>query len=162
VLRNLVLAYKERRRHDLADPLGDLLARVVLAALDGAPEPVWLVPIPSGRAAARERGGQHVHRLTIRAARSLRAAGVRAHAVPALRVAAASRDSAGLTAAERARNIRGTFAVRPRQLRPGGSVVLADDIVTTGATLAEAARTMAAGGRRPVAAAVLVATPKRV
>jgi predicted amidophosphoribosyltransferase len=162
VLRDLVLRYKERRRHDAADPLALLLGRVVLSALGEAPEPVWLVPVPSGLAAARARGGEHVHRLAIRAARSLRRAGVRAHVAPALRVAGPRRDSAGLGAAERAENVSGTFGLRRGWLRAGGSVIVADDIVTTGSTLAEAARTLAAAGRPPVAAAVLAATSRRV
>jgi predicted amidophosphoribosyltransferase len=161
VLRALILGYKERQRHDIADPLAGLLSRVVLGALGAVPEPVWLVPVPSGPAAARARGGEHVNRLAIRAARALRGVGVQAHAVPALRIAGPRRDSAGLGAAERAGNVAGAFAIRPGLLRPAGSVFVADDIVTTGATLREAARTLAMAGRAPVAAAVLAATPRR-
>ncbi|PZF90474.1 phosphoribosyltransferase, partial [Micromonospora deserti] len=45
---------------------------------------------------------------------------------------------------------------------PGGvAVVVLDDIVTTGATLAAVSRTLAATGASPTVAAVLAATEKR-
>ncbi|MDQ1656743.1 MAG: hypothetical protein QOD41_1826, partial [Cryptosporangiaceae bacterium] len=92
-LRGLLLAYKEHKQHQLADPLGVLLARVVVAGLGAdpgpgpgpgsglgrvaAPGPVCLVAVPSGAAVARARGGQHVHRVASVAARELRRAGLR-------------------------------------------------------------------------------------
>jgi predicted amidophosphoribosyltransferase len=187
-LRGLLLAYKEHKQHALADPLGVLLARVVVAGLAADPWPpagsaaragpggsggpgrragglggsVCLVPVPSGAAVARARGGQHVHRVAVAAARELRRAGLRARASPALRVVATRRDSAGLTVAERAENVRGAFAVRAFWRRSGGLAVLVDDLVTTGSTLAEAGRVLAAAGVPPSFAATLAATPRRL
>jgi predicted amidophosphoribosyltransferase len=190
-LRGLLLAYKEHKQHALADPLGVLLARVVVAGLAADPwpsagsaasasragpggsggaggragglgGPVCLVPVPSGAAVARARGGQHVHRVAVAAARELRRAGLRARASPALRVVATRRDSAGLTVAERAENVRGAFAVRAFWRRSGGLAVLVDDLVTTGSTLAEAGRVLATAGVPPSFAATLAATPRRL
>jgi predicted amidophosphoribosyltransferase len=65
----------------------------------------------------------------------------------------------GLGIAERARNLDGVFALA----RPVGGVrvLVVDDVVTTGATLAAAAGVLRAGGADVVGAAVLAATPRR-
>ncbi len=55
----------------------------------------------------------------------------------------------GLDRRARRRNVRGAF--RPRRgLRSTGPVWLVDDVVTTGATIAEAARALSRAGARPV------------
>src|SRR6476646_1963430 len=58
-VRAMVVGHKERRLLALARPLGDLLARAVVAALTdrvGEPAPVLLVPVPSRPSSTRERG----------------------------------------------------------------------------------------------------------
>ena len=58
----------------------------------------------------------------------------------------------------RRRNVAGCFAAGPRGAVPE-SVWLVDDVVTTGATLGEAARTLRRAGARRVAALCLARTP---
>jgi predicted amidophosphoribosyltransferase len=67
-------------------------------------------------------------------------------------------DQAGLTAADRATNLSG--ALRVRQDLRGLRVVVVDDVITTGATLAEAARALRAAGAEVPAAAVIAATER--
>lgn len=166
VLRELLLGFKERGRHDLVRPLGALLAAAVAA---GAPpgRELLLVPIPATAAAARRRYGDHALRLARQAARSLRAGGRRAGVVVALR-AQPRPDSAGLDSEARARAAAQSFQVRPprvaglhRAVRDGTLVVLVDDIVTTGSTLAAAASRLAEAGVPTGYAAVLAATQRR-
>ena len=71
------------------------------------------------------------------------------------------RDSAGLTTAARAANLDAAMRARPPR-RDGRAAVVVDDIVTTGATLREAARALRAAGWTVVGAAVVAATPRRV
>jgi predicted amidophosphoribosyltransferase len=73
-------------------------------------------------------------------------------------------DQAGLSAGARAANLDGALVVRPAWAAQvvAAPIVLVDDVVTTGATLAEAARALRVAGAGPVVAAVLVATPRRV
>ena len=64
----------------------------------------------------------------------------------------------GLDARARRRNVDGCFAVA-RGARVPETVWLVDDVVTTGATLGEAARVLRAAGARRVAAVCLARTP---
>jgi predicted amidophosphoribosyltransferase len=159
-LRAATIAYKERGVRTLAGPLGALLAEAVLAvAREG---PVLLIPVPSTAAARRARGEDHMNRLTRSAVRRLRRRGLAIAIAPVLRVARAPAESVGLGAAERWANMAGAFGVRPSVRPPrAGRLVLVDDVVTTGATLAEAYRAAASGGMPPVAAAAVAATPLR-
>lgn len=155
-LRTAVLAYKERNRRDLAEPLAALLtgpAAALAATSDSEVGRIAVAPVPSRRAVARERGGDHIRRLARISARSLGA-----DVVPALTFRRSVRDSAGLDTVERRRNLAGAIRARP----PAGaqrSVVLVDDIVTTGATISEAARALQAAGWHVRGAAVIASTP---
>ncbi len=161
--RRALLAHKERGARSLAGPLGVALARSVVAALPPPGPPVALVPVPSTRVARRERGDDPLLRLARRAARVLQAAGWSATLARPLRHARAVVDSAGLTAPQRAANLAGALVADPAaaQRVAGCRVVLLDDLVTTGATLAEAARALRAAGVAPAAAAVVAAVTRR-
>lgn len=179
-VRPVVLAFKEHGRAELARPLGAALALAVTVLLTGlrdAPgRPVLLVPVPSSAAAVQRRGRDHVRELACSAAAELCAAGVPARLLPVLRRTRGTRDSAGLDAGERRRNLAGRFRLRAARgaSLSGGTLVLVDDVVTSGATLTEAARALAglpvpagpAGRAGPpgdtsVVAAVVAATPRR-
>jgi predicted amidophosphoribosyltransferase len=167
-VRPAVIAFKERGRSELARPLGAALALAVAAVVSGVPDggprsrPVLLVPVPSSAAALRTRGRDHVRELTVRAVAELRAVGVPAAEARLLRRRGRLRDSAGLSADQRRANLAGTF-VPTGTRRPRGLLVLVDDVVTSGATLTEAAAALAADGPSdgpPVLAAVVAATPR--
>jgi ComF family protein len=61
----------------------------------------------------------------------------------------------GLTPAGRRRNVRRAFRVRHKQSITGARVLLVDDVLTTGATCDEAARTLRRAGAALVAVAVV-------
>jgi predicted amidophosphoribosyltransferase len=165
-VRAMLLAFKERGRVDAARPLAAALGRAVLAARDSPEQPLLLVPVPSARSAVRRRGFDHGVRLACGAARELRRRGCAADAAPMLRLMRPVADQAGMGAGGRAANVAGAFGVRGigRPLRRAANppeVVLVDDIVTTGASLAEAARALSECGVEALAAAVVAATPRR-
>jgi predicted amidophosphoribosyltransferase len=155
-LRELIIAFKDRGRHRLARPLGALLAEVIAAALPD-PGAVTLVYIPDSAAAARERHGDHMRALARSAASRLHAAGRPVSVVNALRSRPAA-DSAQLGARQRAEAARAKFV--PRRAALSGEVVLVDDVITTGSTLAAASLALAGAGIGVRLCAVLAATEK--
>jgi predicted amidophosphoribosyltransferase len=160
-LRRAILQYKEENRHELTTVLGGLLAAVVRRSLRGWSGPVLLVPVPATAAAARKRHGDHIVRLARAAARVLPDATV---TVPLRALPKQAGDSTELSAVERAAAARHAFAVRPHRtapLRSGKAIVLVDDIVTTGVTLAASAERLTAAGVRVNRAAVLAATQRQ-
>lgn len=151
VVRRCILAFKEQGRTDVAAALARPLAAALDAALDALPPgDVHVVPVPSGRAAWRRRGYAPVLAL-------LRSAGV-----PAARWLAPARAAN----VQKALDVEARHANRECSMRAlpgirGRRVVLVDDVLTTGATLGEAARAVRVGGGEVVGAVVLAYTPKR-
>ncbi|MFE5730407.1 ComF family protein [Streptomyces sp. NPDC056528] len=153
-VREVLLAHKERGALALSGPLGSALAGAVEAAAGAAAGPgegpLLLVPVPSSRRSVRARGHDPTRRIALAAAARLRRAGRDARVVPVLRQRRYVADQAGLGARGRLANLSGALEVVPggtRLLAAGraaGTLVLVDDLMTTGASLAEAARALGA------------------
>ncbi|MEU6578785.1 ComF family protein [Streptomyces sp. NPDC046805] len=148
-VRATLLAHKERGALVLAKPLGVALAGAVRAALREVREgsgdtggPALLVPVPSAPWAVRARGHDPVRRIALAAAGELRRAGRSARVAPVLRQRRAVADQSGLDSRQRLDNLAGALGVVPggARLLAGGRLVLVDDLMTTGASLTEAAR----------------------
>jgi len=171
--RLALVAYKDGDRRDLVSVLAPMLSDVLATALAADPNlrailsagngPVFVVPVPSSGAAVRRRGDSPLQLLT-RAAVGLTALSERELIVsPALRLRRRVADQAGLSHRQRADNLERAMQVRPRWRASvqGASCLLVDDVLTTGATLAEAARALRAGGAVHIAAATVAATRRR-
>lgn len=140
---------------DLALPLVDRLAAALGRA--GAPVPDLLVPAPLAPRRLQERGYNQAAVLARPLARRLGTT-FDPHTLWRIRETAHQAD---LPRAERAANVRGAYAVDPlRRARVAGRhVVVVDDVLTTGATAAEMARTLLAAGAARVSVWVVARTP---
>ncbi|MGN6744097.1 MAG: ComF family protein [Amnibacterium sp.] len=154
VTRAVLLAFKNEGRTEHAPPLAVALRAALVAALAMAPataQPgIELVPMPATVRSSRDRGYDPV-RVVLRRAR-----------LPARRLLRLDRrpaDQRALGRVERQRNVAGSMRSRPAV---GLRVLLVDDVVTTGATLAEAARAVRAAGGTVLGAITVASTPERL
>jgi predicted amidophosphoribosyltransferase len=146
-------AFKDGGRTDAAGPLAAALRAAIGAALIDRPEArpgsVVLATVPSSRLAWRLRGFHPVDLL-------VRRAGFTPTRLLAARRTAA--DQVGLGRQARIDNRRDSLrATRPLD---GWSILLVDDIVTTGSTLLEARRAIQAAGGQVAGLATVAHTPR--
>ena len=152
----LIAAFKFRAALDLAPAF----ARLMREALhdDDATAQILLLPIPLSRQRLRERGFNQAWELARRLAGAL---GCACDSRLLLRVKDSPHQLA-FPPTERAANVRGAFAIEPQRRAElaGRDVVLIDDVMTTGATAAEAARTLLRVGAARVSIWVIARTPR--
>ena len=152
-LKHLVHALKFEGHDILAAPAAARLAvEVRRSGLDGVDA---VVPIPSTRRRNRERGYDPAALLGEELARRLAL-----RLLPALVRVKETPPQSALTAAARRANVAGAFRARPSAA--GRSLLVVDDVLTTGATAFAAAEALRAAGARHVALAVLARTPEPV
>jgi len=150
----LLVELKYRGQLALADWAGASLAARVEATLaarsDGAP-PQYVSALPLASARQRERGFNQAREIARRVAHVL----ALPLATPLKRASGAIPQTA-LAWRDRARNVRGAFVVCD-DVR-GARIALVDDVMTTGATLAEATRTLLRAGAADVECWVVART----
>lgn len=143
-LRETLISYKSGHRE-----YGKGLGKVLKTCIDSfdREKSFQTIPIPTSRSKRLERGYDTISNL-------LRFTELPAHQIEsaALTLKVGIRDQVGLSARERRVNLRNAF----RANKPiSGTVILVDDVVTTGATLTEAAKAVRlAGASRVLAIAI--------
>lgn len=147
--RRAILAFKRQGRTDVARAIAAPLAAAVMAGLEATGRgDIEIVTVPPTRASLRRRGYDPVALLMGRAGLP-RAAGV-------LVLARGHAQQKSLGRQERQQNLAGAMVAR-HPLR-GRVFIVVDDVVTTGATLMEAARAIRAAGGEVLCAAVAANT----
>jgi ComF family protein len=130
------------------------LARLLARAVRDQPAPDMLVPMPLSAAGLRARGFNQATELARLVAREV-------GAPLSLTAAVRCKDTApqaSLPFDRRAGNVRGAFACEASVA--GLRVTLLDDVMTTGATVEELARTLRRAGAADVGVWVLARTPR--
>ena len=139
--------FKYGRDVTLAPVLGAFLAERCPLRIDHD----LLVPVPLDLQRLRWRGFNQAAML----ARELGTRRDRSVHPMALRRCRHTPPQVGLGVEERRRNVAGAFALRDPAAVRGRTILLIDDVMTTGATVEECAKTLRRGGARRVDVAVL-------
>lgn len=150
LMLRVVRAFKDQSRTGLARPLALALSSAIEAALRRFPDADAIVVPPSPWASWRKRGFRPVPLVLSRL-------GVRAQ--PLLRHRRVRVDQRALTVDQRRENLKGAFEAR--FMLQGCTVILVDDVVTTGSTVAEARSAIEAAGGRVACAIALARVPLR-
>jgi len=147
-LRSLILAFKFSEKTELAGRLSEMLRQAVFVS--GFYEEVDMtVPVPLHWRRKLMRGYNQSYLLAKRITPE-------GHDVSTDLVRVRNTQQQwDLTPAQRRRNVRGAFAVRRGHPFEDKTVLLVDDISTSGATLNECAKTLKSAGAKKVYAAVL-------
>ena len=139
-----VALHRLKYRRDIG--LGDALSSQISEFVTQLEWPIdMIIPIPLGKKRLRERGYNQVAMIAMPLSMQL---GV-AYMPIALSRARETRSQVGLSAVERQENVRDAFVATP--LKVGGrTVLLIDDVSTTGATLSSAAGALFQSGAKDV------------
>jgi ComF family protein len=161
-LDRIVTSMKFGRQIGLARPLGELLATRWLGGSAGAARPSGLdclVPVPLAPSRLAQRGFNQALEMARACSAALEARGRARAAPPVLNALRRVRDTGAQAALDldaRSRNLAGCFGCTARL--DGLRVGLVDDVMTSGHTLAEAARTLKRAGAAAVVNLVIART----
>jgi len=151
--RDVLLGFKYRNRRQLAHHFAGLLVNRLLAEGYRTGDFDVVTWAPTSRRRRHQRGFDQAEVVAKRVAAQL--------GLPCRRLLERDSASAPQTGLDRAARLHGpTFRASPRA--SGRSVLLIDDVVTTGSTLRSADRALRDGGARSVVRAAVATTPALV
>lgn len=148
-VRDLLRALKYQKQRSALPALHTLLVAGE-DVLDDLLRPLVAVPVPLAPKRQRKRGFNQVEEIF--------APWLRMHEISVAPLLVRTRETAPLyeqTRTERQQELRGAFAMATGAEVAGANILLVDDIMTTGTTLTECARTLKRAGARRVYAFVL-------
>ena len=153
-LRGLIHLLKYESVLPVASVLSGMLACVIKELLPACGDSLLLVvPVPLHKSKRSDRGFNQAELIARAAVKRLPKPLELATGVLARQRATISQ--VGLTREQRIENMRDAFRVRDRQRVRGATVILVDDVMTTGTTLSECARVLKQAGAERVFAATV-------
>ena len=145
-MRDAILRLKYGQKRRLAPPLGDFLAEFLARQEDFPRRADAIVPVPLHPSRLRERGFNQSELLALRIVPGLEMP-IRTDWLRRIR---RTRPQVELDADQRAANVRDAFAVPNGVDLDGTTIILLDDVLTTGHTVQECARALANSGAKAV------------
>lgn len=146
-LRELIHMFKYQRIRSAAPVLGAMLGQAY--AKLGIIGPLLMVPIPLWPGKQRSRGFNQAEEIARSFLRAYAGSGIQLSTALLVRTRETVSQT-GLTRHQRRANLQGAFSVtRPEKLH-NQTVVLVDDVMTTGATAGECARMLLRAGAKQV------------
>ena len=159
-LRDLIHLLKYQQVRPAADVLGRMLGEVISGLDPVLPEHLLVVPVPLHDRKLRQRGFNQSE-LIARAA--LKSCGDKQRFELQPQILARRRETAsqiGLSSHQRRVNMRGAFTVTRPESIAERDILLVDDVLTTGTTASECARTLRKAGASRVWVATVARTMK--
>ena len=150
-LQNAVRHLKYHGAFGLSHPLSDMLAELIKPHLSSYAEPPVVIPIPTSRDRLPARGYNQAGIL----GQALAEKSALLFLPDILTKTRPTKTQVELKGKERVLNVMGSFGVKSAEKVAGKTVLLIDDISTTGATLSEAARVLKEAGAREVVGLVI-------
>ncbi len=154
-LRELCLRLKHERDAWLARWMSEIWVESRSTAIGVLPADAWIVPVPLHWRRHWQRGYNQADALAIGLSRSLNRPVRRP-----LRRVVDTHKLAEMSRTERIKAMRGAFRPRRNPGIDGRTIILVDDVLTTGATCGGAARALKRAGAKRVIVAVLARTGK--
>lgn len=151
----LIKRFKYGRRRALSAYLAQSISPLIRAGANGGTDSNLLVAVPSPGSSLRARGFSHLGMLLRSISREL---GI-PYDILALRSVRGRQPQAGLSLMARAANVRGSYIARHRRIS-GKRIILIDDVLTTGASLAAAAKALRNAGATEILAVTLARSPR--
>jgi len=167
-LAQLILLAKEENNASARNYLGHLLVNPFMNATEklGQESEVTLIPIPSSKAANRQRGFRHSFLLAQVLVALIEKSSLREVEVKeALHVNRKIADQSNLNRVERARNLTWAYSINSRQIphphhRAARSIFLIDDLVTSGSSIREGLRALRQLGIAPAGVLAAGVSPR--
>ncbi len=159
VLRDLIHIFKYQQ----VQSAGPLLGRLLTQAVERMqlPETLVVIPVPLSPGKRRARGFNQAEAIA-RAFLSTQPSGSIQLDTASLVRTRETTSQTGLTRHQRRANLRGAFAVSDRARVKGRSLLIVDDVMTTGTTAGECARVLRRAGAEQVFVATVARATKEV
>ena len=160
-LRRLVHLLKYEQLRPAAAVLGTKLAQALSRTDFADDQRALVIPVPLHPSKRRQRGFNQSELIARSGLKELPVSRFELH-IGNLRRTRATTSQTGLTSHQRRENVRGAFIVTAPPRVKDRTVVIVDDVYTTGTTLNECARVLRAAGARQIAVATVARVYREV